>query len=174
MILQKRNLLGNGFAGIMSKIALLEFQAMVHELFVEVLMNQEMHFCRDNIVELKKYLRMKMAYFKEWYDTASQRTEKNSDLTFLSTQTWVNLRFTVCGFIGFAEYVLQTTSFDEIQYIPMLLSNTSNIEFTFSHLRSLGRRDARTYQTRVAGCNVQDSVRAIEKSSSYSASDNLP
>jgi hypothetical protein len=32
MILQKRNLLGNGFAGIMSKIALLEFQATVHEL----------------------------------------------------------------------------------------------------------------------------------------------
>jgi hypothetical protein len=145
MILQKRNLLKNGFAGIMSKVALLEFQTTVHELFVEVLMNRGMHFCRDNIVEVKRHLRMKMAYFKEWYDTASQRMEKNSDLTFLSTQTWVNLWFTICGFVGFTECILQTTSFNDIQYIPMLLSNTSNIECTFSHLHSIGGQDARTY-----------------------------
>jgi hypothetical protein len=139
-ILNKHTSLGSTFNGIMSKVALLEYQAVVHEIFIALLMNSDMHFCWENILELKAYLQMKMEYFTVWHEAMSKRKVNNekADLTFISTQTWVNLRFTICGFVGFAEYILQNNRPEDVQYIPLLYSNTSDIKSTFSHMKSLG------------------------------------
>jgi hypothetical protein len=160
----------------MSEVALLEYQAVVHEIFIELLMNSDMHFCPENISELKAYLQMKMEYFTVWHEAMSKGKVNNekANLTFISTQTWVNLRFAICGFIGFAEYVLQNNRPEDVQYVPVLYSNTSNIESTFSHMKSLGGRDAQSYQTRIASRSVSDSITAISKSSSYSVGEYLP
>jgi hypothetical protein len=164
------------FNGIMSEVALFEYQAVVHEIFIKLLMNSDIHFCRENILELKAYLQMKMEYFTVWREAMSKRKVNNekANLTFISKQTWVNLQFTICGFIGFAEYALQNNRPEDVQYVPVLYSNTSNIESTFSHMKSLGGRDAQSYQTRIASRSVSDSITAISKSSSYSVGEYLP
>jgi hypothetical protein len=84
-----------------------------------------------------------MQYFKNWYNAMKRRKDKGAAYTFISMPTWLNLRYTVCGFIGFAECILANSKYDI--YIPMLLSNTSFLEALFSHIRSLGGRDARSY-----------------------------
>jgi hypothetical protein len=53
----------------------------------------------------------------------------------------------------------------------MLHSNTSNIESTFSRVHALGGCDARTYKTTIGCMNTGTALRAMDKSSSYSAAD---
>lgn len=65
-------------------------------------------------------------------------------LTFMSKTTWVNLQLCVCGFISYSEYIVNKY---ESVYVLMLFSNTSFIEATFAHIRSLGGRDAATFKT---------------------------
>jgi hypothetical protein len=173
-IIAKKDELDNAFPSIMSKVALLEYQCVTQDLFVDVYMNAELHFCRENINPLKKFIQSKMNYFKNWYDAMAKRQETSADLTFLASTTWTNLRIQVCGFIGFAEHVLNKVSEQDVKYIPMLLSNTSNLESTFSHVRSLGGRDAQSYKTRIASRSNSRSIDAVRRSSSYSESETLP
>ena len=48
---------------LFSKIALLEYQAAVHDLFIKVLMNKEMHFCVANMDSFKVHLKQKLEFF---------------------------------------------------------------------------------------------------------------
>ena len=48
---------------LFSKITLLEYQAAVHDLFIEVLMNKEMHFCAANMDSFKAHLKRKLEFF---------------------------------------------------------------------------------------------------------------
>ncbi len=101
-----------------------------------------------------------------------RRKDKGAMYTFILMPNWINLQYTVCGFFGFAECILANSKYDI--YIPMLLSNTSFLEALFSHICSLGGRDARSYPTRIASCNVRGAIQAIDKSLSYSLEEYLP
>ena len=171
-IIAKKGELGNRFTAVMSRVALLEYQTVIHDIFNEVLMNKDLHLTKRNIAGFKAYLKLRMRYFRRWLEAMVQRPDKKARLTFLSMQTWTNLRFAVCGFIGYAEYIL-TTSNDESLFVPTLYSNTSFLEATFSHVRSLGGRDAGTFATRIASRSVRAAFRAIDGSSSYSRNEHL-
>ena len=56
----------------------------------------------------------------------------------------------------------------------MLLSNTSFIEALFSYICSLSSCNARSYPTQIASRGMRETIKAIEKSSSYSANEYLP
>jgi hypothetical protein len=51
------------FPSIMNRVALLEYQCVAQDLFVDVHMNAELHFCRENIDSLKKFIQSKIQYF---------------------------------------------------------------------------------------------------------------
>jgi hypothetical protein len=105
-ITDKKDRIGNAYQGIMSNIALLEYQtATIHDIFVKVFMNRDMHLCKENISGFKTFLRSKLQYFKSWYNAMKIRKGRGASLTFISSRTWLN-RYTVCGFIAFAKHVL--------------------------------------------------------------------
>lgn len=168
----RKDELGNKYLRIMSNVAMLEYQTVMHHIFIDIFMNQDMHLCRSNISGFKMYLQKKLLYFRKWFTAMKRRKLKDAHFTFISLQAWMNLWFTVCGFIGFAEYVL--SHMDADIYIPMLLSNTSSLEALFSHICSLGSCSARSYPMRIASWNVRHAVKAIENSLSYSVEDYLP
>jgi hypothetical protein len=170
-IMDKKDRIGNAYQGIMSNIALLEYPTAIHDIFVEAFMNRDMHLCKENISGFKTFLRRKLQYFKSWYNAMKKTKGRGASLTFISSRTWLNLRYTVCGFITFAEHVL--ANYNQDIYIPMLLSNTSFLEALFSHIHSLGGRGALSYPTRIASRNVRGVIEAINKSSSYSAEEYL-
>lgn len=142
-VMAKKDALGNKYQAIMSNVALLEYQTVTHDIFVDIFMNRDIHLCKANISGFKAYLQNRLQFFKNWYESTKRRGSKGAQYAFISTQTWTNLIFTVCGFISFSEYILANSKNDI--YIPMLLSNTSFIEALFSYIRSLGSHDARSY-----------------------------
>ena len=160
---------------LFSKLALLEYQTVMHDLFHEVLMNKNMHFCQENIDGFMSHLKQKMTFFGKWKEAQLKRKEAKEDNwaeTFLAPQTWTNLRCTVCGFFQYAQSMLKNFPSDA-KYIPMLASNTSSLEATFSLIKSMGGQNAQTYATRVSCKLTQVASRALEKSRSYGLTEHM-
>lgn len=107
-----------------------------------------------------------MDYFLTW----KIATKGKSANQFLAPVTWYNLKLTVTGFIGYARHVLDVT---EIDYVSMLHSNTSTLEATFSSIRSLGGRDARSYESRIGCRSCTSASRAVDKGKAYTTNDML-
>lgn len=167
---QRKAQLGNSYIEIMSKVANLEYRTAMHDISNEVLMNRELHLTKDNVLGFKSHLQQRLQYFQRWYHAMKEIPEEGAGVTFLSLQIWLNLRITVCGFIEYAIY--KVTRYPSL-IIPMLFSNTSHVEATFSQVRGLGGRDAATFMTRIACRQVDACMHSLEGSSSYSTSEHL-
>lgn len=148
----------------MSKIACLEYQTTIHEIFNETLMNRELHICNENVDGFEEFLKKRLDYFAKW----KSAMVGNGNNNFIAPETWINLRMTVCGFIEYARQVV--TKFPHI-YVPMLHSNTSVLEAMFSAMRSLGGRNANNYISRFGCLNIINAKKAIDKSKSYTSID---
>lgn len=113
----------------------------IHDLFTEVFMKKDMHFCIENINKFDNYLNRRMGYFEEWKLLCKG---KNKACQFLSAVTWQNLKLTIYGYIGYARQVLTACM---AQYVPMLHANTSSLKATFLSICSLGGRNAASYKS---------------------------
>lgn len=99
----KHKLKAEVVAAVGSELALLDYRVHVYSIFNECLMNKSLHITFENCAGFQSYLKKKLDYFGKWhkYNEASKtRTAAN----FLSQQTWLNLRMTVCGFLQYAAY----------------------------------------------------------------------
>ena len=54
----------------MSKVALLEYQVVIHDIFLEVLMNRKVDLNKQNIKDFKNYMKGKLKYFQKWRESA--------------------------------------------------------------------------------------------------------
>jgi hypothetical protein len=106
-ILNKHRSIGSTFDGIMSEVALLDYQAVVHEIFIELLMNSDMHFCQENILELKAYLQIKIEYFTVWHEAMSKRKVNTRKPTSPSSQHRLG---SICDLLSVDSLALLSTS----------------------------------------------------------------
>lgn len=150
----------------MCQLATTTYQIAIHELFIEVLMKRDMHFCLSNISSFEIYLTEKMTYFEKWKLSCKGKKASN----FLAPVTWQNLKMSVYGFIGYAKQVLTNRL---ANYVPMLHSNTSALEATFSAIQSLGGQNAASYKSRIGCRSATDACRVVNKSKSYNSEDIL-
>lgn len=99
---KKEKELENMFQLIMSQMSTIAYQIVIHDIFIEVLMNRELHFCTSNITGLEKHLTNRMSYFAKWKQSVKKKTPSH-------------------GYIGYAKQALNKIG---ISYVPMLHSNT--------------------------------------------------
>lgn len=107
-----------------------------------------------------------MKFFEYWKLSRKGQPASN----FLAPGTWQNLKLCVYGFVGYARHTLENTN---TLYIPILHSNTSAIEATFSSIQSLGGRNALSYESRVGCRSATDASTAVDKGRMYASSDTL-
>ena len=108
-------------------------------------------------------MKRNQAWFSEWREDTkeySSKTPSKGNPFFLSPETYVNLRLRICGFFAFAEMTLKIES---VAYVPMLYSNTSEIEASFSDIKGRVGRDALTFKTQVAYRSTHRSIDQLRK-----------
>lgn len=107
------------------EIATLEFMVVTSELFVELFMNKKFNINRANLDNIKKFVFYRLNYFEKWHKVHMIRRAgmdaKSWDRRFLAKETYLNLWVAFRGFIGYAEYILETIP--SIQYVAVLQGN---------------------------------------------------
>jgi hypothetical protein len=135
---------------IKQAVYVLEYQVIIHEIFIARMMNKEYCITKANIDEEESKMKDFLKYFAEWKQEQQEfrRTEaktKNLDWKkyFLAEQTYTNLRLMIAGFFHYARTVLDHA--DGPEYVPALHSNQSSIEALFSWIRHIGRDSVRDF-----------------------------
>ena len=97
-------------ATIKSELASLEYMAVVGALFNELLMNRNEGFTLANIDSRMTYLKFYLRYFHDWSESSKLRKRagenKEWQKYFLSSETWLNLRICITGYLTYSANVL--------------------------------------------------------------------
>lgn len=158
---EKKNDIEDKYDFLMPQMSTVEYQIVIHEIFLEVLMCKELHICQNNINGIEQFLHQRMTYFTKWKNSVEDKNASN----FIAPVTWQNLKMTIYGFIGYSKQVLKLG----IEYIPMLHLNTSVLEATFSSIRALGGRDAISYGSRLSCRSATNAMDNLDKGGAYSS-----
>jgi len=159
-------------------IPTLEYMVMINEMFNRLLICRDERITRDNIDDLKTFLKAHLEWFVGWeknrdeciriYNLTSKKYSGGHEIfepTCLASVTITNLLSSVCGFLGFCEMCFKEVWVEEKDlhlYIGMLFSNQSSIESSFSHFRAQNQRDAKGF---TAAKNNQNLVSEIQENS---------
>ena len=155
-----------------SELAGLEYSATVGSLFNETFLDKSKFITQQNITQYEKQIEDLMIYYHEWRKAALKRKDDNYDewdRTFISQQTFNNLRIQISGFFQFAKLMLDSPKGPE--YVPFLYSITSSIEAHFSQMRATGSDTARSYQSNIGVQTVTSTMKNLEKSGMYTVDD---
>ena len=142
----------------------LEYLVAVHYIFVERFLNKKYRLTRANLKDERDRIKKELEYFRVWENES--KDEKN----FLSQTTYRVLRTAISGFFAYAEAVL--SHFSDLKFVPILHSNTSNIETFFSWVRMMNLDSAGKYGSAVSSQNTISTQRAkalLAKNKMYSA-----
>ena len=157
-----------------------EFLCVVNDIFNSIFLNIDERIDKENVKHVQSFLDYRMNYFHEWQNRQLiiKENEKNIpkesktwQSTFLSHQTYFNLRLLVSGFMAYAKYKIEQS--DEI-YIPMLHSNQSFLESYFSHIRAINQNvTPATMISSTTTINIKLSSKFLNSKTSYDRSDCL-
>ena len=146
---------------VASEIAYLEFAITVHRMYIQRFMNKSWKLFRGNIEAEEEQLQDCLQYFERWrLGTAEYRsndesiTRKLRERFFLSTQTYRNMKFAVCGFFQYSRVLLNHPSAQKVGFVPSGHSNTSALESRFSMVKRNGLNDTSKYQYMAANLNT--------------------
>ena len=124
-------------------------------------MNKSWKLFRGNIEAEEEQLQDCLQYFEQWrLGTAEYRsndesiTRKLRERFFLSTQTYRNMKFAVCGFFQYSRVLLNHPSAQKVGFVPSGHSNTSALESRFSMVKRSGLNDTSKYQYMAANLNT--------------------
>jgi hypothetical protein len=100
-------------------------------------MNKRWKLTLKNINKEEEQLKDCLQFFEQWWlDTVEYRKDdgtisrQHRELFFLSTQTYRNMKFSICGFVEYARDVL--SHHPTILFVTSGHSNTSTLESRFS------------------------------------------
>ena len=142
-------------------IPTLEYMVMINEMFNRLLICRDERVTRDNIYDVKAYMKEHLEWFVGWeknrdecirnYNSNSKKNNGGHEIfepTCLASVTITNLLSSVCGFLGFCEMCFKEVWVEEKNqnlYIGMLYSNQSSLESSFSSFRAQNQRDAKGF-----------------------------
>ena len=168
---------------IHSELATLEYLAVGEALFTNMLMNKDEKFTAANFQEYKAFLKRQLTYFEQWREAALKRQKREgkknakkgrrseSERSFLSKETFRNLRIGVSVFINLVGYLLDylPSRIPGFTYIPMQISNQTPLEGLFSVMRAYGFDNA-DFGTGITNKSIRSLFTAL-KESSYDEND---
>ena len=144
---------------IAGDLAYLEFGVSVHSIYIQRFMNKHWGISLQNIDAEEERVKECLMYFERWrlstleYKVDDVRiTRKIRERFFLSTQTYRNMKFGLCGFFQYAREILNHPS-GRIKYVNSGHSNTSALESRFSIAKRAQLNDTAKYQHAAANAN---------------------
>ena len=112
----------------------------------------------------------RLAYFGRWRARQLER-EKDEENTlphvesFLSKETYLNLRVGICGFVALSRYMVENDSTD--LYIPVLFSNSSVCESFFASIRTARMDFASNYAIGVSFTTLEKAASSLSRGKCY-------
>ena len=146
---------------VASELAYLEFAVTVHRLYIQRFMNKFWKIRLVNIKAETEHLQECLRYFEQWRLGTEEYAERGNksiarklrERFFLSTQTYRNLKFAVCGFMEYSRLILTNPSAKGVDFVPAGHSNTSALESRFSMVKRNGLNDTSKYEYMAANLN---------------------
>jgi hypothetical protein len=175
MILQEVQLLAKdlperNFSDIASDLSYLELAVTIHRIYIQRLMNMDWGLTLSNIDAEVEQLKDCLQYFEYWQlgiaeykKTDVSITRKNRERMFISTQTYRNMKFSICGFVEYARYMLSRYP-ESLPYVNAGHSNTSALESRFSVVKRSGLNDSSKYHHFVTNSNTMTTLNQNTKS----------
>jgi len=140
-------------------LAYLEFAVSVHCIYIQRFMSTHWGLTLKTIAHEEEKVKESLMYFETWrLATIAYKAEdvsitrKHRERFFLSTQTYRNMKFGLCGFFQYAQDVLHHPS-GRIWYVNSGHSNTSALESRFSIAKRAQLNDTARYHHAAANAN---------------------
>ncbi len=158
--LQRVNLPEDKRNVIQSDIAYLEVAVTVHRIYNERFMNNAWGLTRKSIDSEEEQLKDCLQFLETWRQGTKEYQKDDESIRrqvrerfFLSTKTYRNMKFAICGFVQYARHMLHALPSNKIQYVNSGHSNTSALESRFSIAKRSGLNDTAKYHLVAANMN---------------------
>ena len=160
---------------LLSDLAALVYMGHVEALFHNFILSRREKLTIENINTYEEHAKSLLQYFGDGKVAQLRRKNQKDPMwekSFMSHQTYKNLRKCVSGFFHFSRYMLAQVfpTMEGLTFIPMLCSNQSSLEGKFSSQRRTGHDKGSSFSSGLSGKSNKQAIGAMGVSG-YSADD---